>query len=289
MTATPLESVLRRDRLVVLAALAALTALSLAYVAWLSLAMSAMPAAAPGGDMTGMDMAGMDMSGGGSMAAAMMPAFAAWGAGDFAFIFAMWTVMMVGMMTPSAAPMVLLYAMAGRRLASAAGTPLAATGWFFAGYLLVWAGFSALATLAQWLLARLALLSPMMVASDRLLGGVILLAAGIYQWTPLKTACLRACRGPFDFLMRHGGFREGAFGALRIGARHGLYCLGCCFALMALLFVGGVMNLLWIAGLAILVLAEKTLPRGGVLVARLAGVLLAAAGLWLIAGAVRPV
>jgi predicted metal-binding membrane protein len=282
-----LDALLKRDRVVVATALAVLTLLAWAYVLWLSSHMT-MPAASSG-DMAGMDMgaddmAGMDMGGAASadsgMAAAMAPAFRAWAPADFAFMFAMWSVMMVGMMTPSVAPMILLYAAVGRKAAET-GTPFAPTGWFLAGYLLVWIAFSALATCAQWALTALAVLTPMMVTTSATLGGILLVAVGLYQWTPLKETCLRTCQAPLGFLMAHGGFRREPLGALRLGIAHGGYCLGCCFALMALLFVGGIMNVLWIAALTILVLLEKVLP-GRLFVARVSGTLIAAAGMWLL-------
>ncbi|RUW65998.1 DUF2182 domain-containing protein, partial [Mesorhizobium sp. M4B.F.Ca.ET.049.02.1.2] len=260
MTDTALEAVLRRDRAVVAAALVVIAVLAWAYLLWLAADMG-MPAtpARVGGDMAGMnmsdtstmDMSGMDMSGM-DMGEAVAPAFRAWAAADFGFIFAMWAVMMVGMMTPSVAPMLLLYAGVGHK-AAASGRTIASTGWFFSGYLLVWIGFSLAATGAQWLLARLALLDPMMATNSGILGGVILIAAGLYQWTPMKGVCLSQCQAPIAFLTRHGGFRTAPLGALRLGIAHGAYCLGCCWALMALLFVGGVMNVLWIAAIAILI------------------------------------
>jgi predicted metal-binding membrane protein len=266
-----LATLLRRDRLAVAAALIVVTLLAWAYLLWLSAQMAA-------DGMTGMgDMPGMDMS---AMAGAMAPSIRAWAPADFAFMFAMWAVMMVGMMTPSVAPMLLLYAGVGRKAAES-GTPFASTGWFFAGYLAVWTAFSALATLAQWALTTLALLTPMMAASSAALGGIVLIAAGLYQWTPLKESCLRSCQAPLAFLMAHGGFRDQPLGALRLGIAHGGYCLGCCFALMALLFVGGIMNVLWIAGLTILVLLEKIVPAG-LLIPRISGALIGAAGIWLL-------
>ncbi|MET3522854.1 DUF2182 domain-containing protein [Mesorhizobium abyssinicae] len=291
MTDTALEAVLRRDRAVVAAALVVIAVLAWAYVLWLAADMS-MPAtpAQAGGDMAGMnmsdpstmDMSGMDMPGM-DMGEAVAPAFRAWAAADFGFIFAMWAVMMVGMMTPSVAPMLLLYAGVGRK-AAASGRTIASTGWFFSGYLLVWIGFSLAATGAQWLLARLALLDPMMATNSGILGGVILIAAGIYQWTPMKGVCLSQCQAPIAFLTRHGGFRTAPLGALRLGIAHGAYCLGCCWALMALLFVGGVMNVLWIAAIAILILLEKTVPTGRAL-PRISGAVMVATGVWLLAGA----
>lgn len=286
MSDSALEAVLRRDRAVVTVALVIIAVLAWAYVLWLAADMTAPDVAAPGaaaGDMAGMDMSGMNM-GGMDMGATATPGFRVWAPADFAFIFAMWAVMMVGMMTPSVAPMLLLYAGVGRQ-ARASGRPIASTAWFFTGYLLVWVAFSVAATSAQWLLADLTLLSPTMATNSRILAGLVLVAVGLYQWTPLKAVCLRQCQAPIAFLASHGGFRSDPLGALRFGAGHGAYCLGCCWALMALLFVGGVMNVLWIAGIAILILLEKTVPAGQ-LIPRISGVLMAGAGLWLLAGAV---
>jgi len=288
MSDTALEALLRRDRAVVTASLVVIAVLAWAYVLWFAHGMAMPDAAAPGtGDMTGMDMSGKGMSGsdmgGMEMGAAVAPAIRAWAPADFAVIFAMWAVMMVGMMTPAVAPMLLLYAGVGRK-AQADGRPIASTAWFFTGYLLVWLAFSAVATGAQWLLARLALLSPMMATDSAILGGLILISVGLYQWTPMKGVCLSQCQAPIAFLTSHGGFRTAPLGALRLGIQHGAYCLGCCWALMALLFVGGVMNVLWIAGIAILVLLEKIVPAGQ-LIPRISGVLIAAVGFWLLAGA----
>jgi predicted metal-binding membrane protein len=191
----------------------------------------------------------------------------------------MWTVMMVGMMTPSAAPMILMYARAGR-YAQAQGTPLAATVWFAVGYFLVWIPFALLATAVQWALERTALLDSWMASTSNVLGGVVFLAVGSYQWTRFKDVCLAQCQKPFAFLMLQGGCRPDAPGSLMLGLRHGAYCVGCCWALMALLFVGGVMNVLWIAALALLVLLEKVTPFGR-RIASLAGMVLIAAGVWL--------
>jgi predicted metal-binding membrane protein len=192
----------------------------------------------------------------------------------------MWAVMMVGMMAPSAAPMMLMYARVGRQ-GSIAGKPLAATGWFAAGYALAWIGFSLAATLVQWLLEREALLDPRMTSASNTLGAVVLIAAGIYQWTSLKDVCLAQCQTPLGFLIRHGGFRGDVAGCLWLGLRHGAYCVGCCWVLMALLFVVGVMNVLWIALLALLVLLEKLTPWGR-WVARAAGVACVVAGIWMV-------
>lgn len=196
-----------------------------------------------------------------------------WSAADVFFTFAMWVVMMVGMMTASAAPVMLLFAgmHAGR---GAQHTPRVVFA-FGAGYLLVWTFFSAGAALAQWALHQMAMLSPSMATSSARLGGTILIAAGVYQLTPFKGACLTHCRSPLGFLMSH--WRDGKAGALRMGIEHGTYCLGCCWALMCVLFVVGVMNLAWVAALTIVVLLEKIGPAG-VFVARVAGVAMIASG-----------
>jgi predicted metal-binding membrane protein len=263
-----LLSVLKRDRLVVGAALALVTLAAWSYVLWLAAAMSAAAPAMPGMDMT--------------MAGAMAPGFARWTLARAVLVFAMWAVMMIGMMMPSAAPMVLLYAQVARQ-AKTLGRTFAPAGWFASGYLLAWTCFAALATLAQAALEHAALLSPAMASANRWFGGAVLIAAGLYQLTPLKHACLTQCRAPLQFVQRHGGFRAGAWGSLRLGTLHGFYCIGCCWALMALLFVGGVMNLVWIAGIAIFVLGEKVLP-GGAMFGRLAGMAAVAAGVWVMFG-----
>jgi predicted metal-binding membrane protein len=263
------EAVLRRDRLVVIAALAVVSALAWADLVWLADDMA----------MGGMDMSGFRMIPAGQ--GLMMPASAPWQPVEFGYVFAMWVVMMVGMMTPSAAPMILIYARVGRQ-AAASDQPFAASAWFAAGYLIAWTGFSLAATSAQWALERAALLTPMMESANNLLGGIVLIAAGFYQWSPAKEACLSYCQSPLAFIMHHGGFRRDSAGALTLGFRHGLYCIGCCWMLMLLLFVGGVMNLFWIAALAALVLLEKATPFGKI-IARLAGIAFIAAGAWLLA------
>ena len=207
-----------------------------------------------------------------------MPHMQAWGATEVLLTWVMWAVMLVAMMTPSAAPMILMFATVNRRHRGQQG-PVVPTTVFLLGYLLVWGGFSVVATLAQWGLHTAALLSPMMVSTSPMLGGLLLLAAGIFQWTPLKSTCLTQCRSPLGFLLTE--WREGTWGALVMGFRHGMYCVGCCWVLMALLFVAGVMNLLWVAAIAALVLVEKVLPRGK-LVGRVAGGVLLLAGLVLL-------
>jgi predicted metal-binding membrane protein len=268
MTDAMLEVVLRRDRIVVVVALAAITALAWAYVLWIAADM----------DMRGMEMSGLRMIPAG--VGLMAPALAPWRWFEFLLVLLMWIVMMVGMMTPSAAPMILIYARVGR-LGATQGAPFASAGWFVAGYLLVWSGFALAATAAQWALERTNLLDARMAESSRLFGAIVLIAAGGYQWTSLKERCLRQCQAPLTFIQRQGGFRRDARGALLLGLKHGAYCLGCCWILMALLFVGGVMNLLWIAAIAILVLAEKVLPPGWQ-ISRISGLGFIAIGSWLL-------
>lgn len=267
-----LTAVLRRDRAIVVASLLALIAVAWAYILWLVHAMR----------MDGMEMVDMRMDAN-PFGVAMIPSLQPWSGAEFSFTFAMWVIMMVGMMTPSVAPMVLIYARVGRQ-AELQGKPLAATGYFAAGYLIAWTIFSLFATTTQWLLERASLLAPMTEGASRVLGGLVLIAAGLYQWTPLKDACLRQCQAPLHFIQRHGGFRRDPSGSIVIGFRHGLYCIGCCWVLMALLFVGGIMNAVWIAGIAVFVLAEKVVPSGRLL-SRTAGLALIATGVWLIASA----
>ena len=198
---------------------------------------------------------------------------------ELLLLFAMWWVMMVGMMLPSVVPVILTFATVNRNR-RARGEPYVPSALFVAGYLLAWLGFSLAATLAQEALERAALLSPMdMTTNSRLLGGLLFLAAGLYQFTPVKLACLRLCRSPLDFVVNH--WRDGPGGALRMGLTHGLYCLGCCWILMLLLFAGGVMNLLWVTCLAVVVLAEKL--AAGPWIGRIGGGLLMAYGAWLLA------
>ena len=260
-------AVLRRDRVVVVLALTLLTALAWSYLLWLSADMA----------MGGMDMGDFRMIPSGM--GLMVPAHAPWQAMEFAFVFAMWTVMMVGMMTPSAAPMIVMYARIGRHTETQ-GTPLAATVWFTAGYFLVWVAFALLATLVQWALERTALLNSWMASTSNVLAGLLFVAAGSYQWTRLKDVCLAQCQMPFAFLMRQGGFRRDAPGSLMLGLRHGAFCVGCCWVLMTLLLVGGVMNVLWIVLLGLLIALEKVTPFGRP-IAHLAGIVLVAAGAWL--------
>jgi predicted metal-binding membrane protein len=222
--------------------------------------------------------ASLDMYGGMDGAAAWTME-ATWDSGYLLLIFFMWAAMMVAMMLPSALPTILIVHKAVRNDPQVR-SPSRRTFSFVAGYVLAWSGFSLCATLLQWGLAEAALLSPMMVSASPWLGGVILIVAGVYQWTPLKYACLRHCRSPLAFLMEN--LRPGMPGALRLGLQHGLYCIGCCWALMLLLFVGGVMSLLWIGAITAFVLVEKLAPYGAQ-GRRLSGAALVLAGAWVLA------
>ena len=204
-----------------------------------------------------------------------------WTAADVFFTFAMWAVMMVGMMAGTAAPVLLLFA-AARAGRGDRGVRLAVV-MFGLGYVTVWVGFSACAALAQWALHETAMLSPAMATSSPYLAGAILIVAGAYQLTPWKGACLTHCRSPLGFLMTN--WHDGRLGALQMGARHGAYCLGCCWGLMCVLFVVGVMNLVWVAALTGFVLLEKIGPAGTV-VARVAGAAMVLVGILLIAAKV---
>lgn len=271
VTASPIEGLLRRDRLISAAGIGVLCAL-----AWLYLV---------GGAGLGMSLADMTratlfphaLAG---AEAAMPGAGAAWSAWYALLMALMWWVMMIAMMTPSAAPMILLHARVARNAQTTGSDPeggLQQTGIFVAGYLLVWLGFSLMATALHAALEAAGLISAMMMWSlSGTLSAAVLIMAGVYQWTPLKNACLRHCRSPVQFLTQH--WQPGRAGALRLGVLHGAYCVGCCWALMALLFVGGVMNALWIVALTTVVLIEKV-AGAGVAASRLGGGLLVAWGL----------
>ena len=245
-TNSAFESLIERDRAVVTIALTLVVVL-----AWVYLLSGA-----------GMGMSGLEMTRlsqvelSGANSGSSMP-HAAWTPGYAALMFVMWSVMMVAMMLPSAAPMILLFATVNRKERDS-GHPHVATSIFALGYLAAWAGFSLLAVILQWSLHENGILSPMLVARHAFFGGALLIAAGLYQLTPIKLACLRYCRSPLEFLGHH--WQRGNGGALRMGLLHGAYCVGCCWFLMGLMFIGGLMNLYWIAGLALFVLFEKSLP-----------------------------
>jgi len=231
-----LVEVLKRDRAIVALGLAGIAILAWTYLIYM------------GWGMRHMDV-GMRM--------VIMPAMQHWAAWDLLLVFLMWTLMMVGMMVPAVSPAVLLFSEINRRRNAERGA-FVATGQFLLGYLTVWTGFSFLATLAQWGLLTAALVSPMMEGTSNALGAGLLLIAGLFQFSRLKYACLARCRSPIGFFATE--WRDGSWGAFRMGLKHGSYCLGCCWALMGLLFVFGVMNLLWVAGISVLVLAEKIAP-----------------------------
>lgn len=228
----------------------------------------------------GQDMSG---SGGGESvgpgAAMAMPRLQAWGATELTLLFSMWVIMMVAMMVPSVTPLVLTFLRADQRRGTRRVAGRAAG--LVSGYILAWLAFSLVATAGQGALHSIGLMSPMMVSTSTTLGGLILVTAGLFQFTPLKRACLRRCRSPAGFLMEH--WQRGRRGVVGLGLRHGLYCVGCCWALMALLFVAGVMNLLWVAAIAGFVLVEKMAPRGDTL-GHLAGAAMVAFGVLMLVG-----
>ena len=257
----PIERVLRRDRLITAVALLILCAAAWAYLIG---GAGMTPASAT--------MHGMETMPGMAAAASEPPSHAR----DLLIGVVMWWAMMIAMMAPSAAPMALLYARVARLSRKVEGEGvLAHTGWFVAGYLGVWLLFSIGAALFQHGLARQEWLAPDMRVRNAWFDSGVLILAGLYQLSPVHDVCLRHCRAPAAFLAQH--YRPGVVGALRLGELHGAYCLGCCWLLMALLFVGGVMNLAWIAALTLLVAAQKLLP-GGRWIGRIAGVLLVAWG-----------
>lgn len=244
-----LEKVIKRDRAIVLTGLTITVILSWAYIlngAGMNMDMS-MPA---------------DMGMGGTSVI--------WTPGYWVLMFVMWWVMMVAMMLPSAAPMILLFATVNKG-AVRQNSRAVPTFVFAAGYLLIWGGFCLLAVVAQWALTSLDLLDQMMQSNSRYFGAALLISAGIYQFTPVKDACLKNCKSPVQFIMGH--WVPGHFGALKMGLLHGAYCLGCCWFLMGLLFFGGVMNILWIGGLALYVLLEKLMPHGSILEKVVGGIL----------------
>ncbi len=256
-----LPTLLRQDRAVLIVGLAAVTVVAWVYLFSMTSKMAVVGA-----------IGIMEMTP--EMA---MPGIQCWGTVELLLLFVMWWVMMVAMMVPSVAPMVLMFARinrqkGGHRIVGPAGGLLL-------GYLVVWAGFSVLAVPAQWGLHRAALLSPTMVSTSSVFGGLLLIGAGVFQFTPLKRACLTQCRSPLSFLMSN--WRGGRWGPFIMGLKHGVYCVGCCWLLMGLLFAAGVMDLLWMAGIAVLILAEKAAPNGD-LIGRIAGGALIAAGIALI-------
>lgn len=206
-----------------------------------------------------------------------------WGPEDIAHMFVMWAVMMMAMMFPSATPMILMFATVNQRREDTQ-PPLIPTGLFVLGYFLVWTAYSAFAAMTQWGLHAATLLTHNLAIISPLLGGVLLVAAGVFQWTPFRDACMSKCRSPLGFLMAE--WREGRFGALIMGLKHGLNCVGCCWLLMLLSFVLGVMNMVWMAAVTLFMLVEKAYPRSRWL-SRSAGLVLVVWGVWVATGGMR--
>ena len=187
-----------------------------------------------------------------------MPMTPAWTITDFALLFLMWLVMMIAMMTPSVAPLILIFAMVNRQKQQQQN-PYVSSSYLLSGYLAAWAAFSLLVTILQWALQQINWLNPMMIVTNKIAGSSILIAAGVFQFTTLKQKCLHYCQSPIEFI--HRKWKEGQYGAFKMGVYNGAYCLGCCWLLMVLLFVSGIMNLLWIAVISFFVLVEKLIPQ----------------------------
>jgi len=231
-----LEYLLKRDRLVIISGLIFITLLSWLYIIYLY------------NQMVYMDMSAFLFA---------MPMTPEWTATDFVLLFFMWLVMMVAMMTPSVAPLILIFAKVNRQRKQE-DRPFVSAVYLMTGYFLVWAIFSLAATSLQWWLQQVSLLNPEMKTTSKILGSIILIMTGIFQFTPLKQTCLKYCRTPLGFVLQH--WKGGKTGALKMGIENGFYCVGCCWMLMVLLFVAGIMNLLWVALIALFVLVEKVSP-----------------------------
>jgi len=241
------ERVLRRDRAISVALLILVVGSSWAYI----------------------------LLGSGLETPSMMTARGTWDLYYSIVMFMMWWVMMLAMMLPSAAPMILMFISLNRQRPDGSISVVLA---FVTAYVLSWGAFSVLATFLQWVLEKTEFLSSMMATTNAVLGASLLIAAGIWQLTPLKHACLRHCRSPFNFFLHK--WRNGPSGAFKMGLEYGVFCLGCCWVLMTLLFYGGIMNLWWIAGLALYVLVEKVAPAGH-WIGHGTGGLLIVCGLWI--------
>jgi predicted metal-binding membrane protein len=251
-------NLLQKDQLLILSGLAFITVLAWAYMfrmAW---------------EMIGK---GMDIN---------LACLGHWGPGDLAHMFIMWSIMMVAMMIPSATPMIIIFAIVNRQRSNKQG-PFIPTWVFVLGYLTAWTVYSALATMVQWGLHTAALFTHTLVITSPLLGALLLVAAGVFQWTPFRDACMTQCRSPFGFIMTE--WREGHQGALIMGLKHGIYCVGCCWMLMILSFVLGVMNMLWMAALTAFMVLEKVTDNKWI--SRIAGMILMVWGLWVVAGVFR--
>ena len=231
--------------------------------------------------MLHMDWTMRDMMQGGPSIAWMPPPAGAggWSGYDFWMLFAMWAIMMVAMMTPSAIPTLRTYRTMQRNRSRQTLEPVSWT-IFLVGYLAAWTVFSAVISVIQWPLHEWGLLDPMMASRSQLFSGILLIVAGLYQWTPWKDACLTQCRTPMQFLLAR--WKDGRSGALQMSFEHGLYCVGCCWALMLVLFAVGVMNMLWVAAIMLFVIVEKALPSPARLFRTVTGLLLAGSGIWLL-------
>jgi predicted metal-binding membrane protein len=254
MTKNSLEQLLKRDRLIIICGLFIITLLSWLYVIYLY------------NQMVNMDMDALFFA---------MPMTPVWTATDFILLFLMWVVMMIAMMTPSVAPFTLIFAAINRQRRQQE-RPFVYTAYLIGGYFLVWAAFSLGATFLQWLLQKISLLNAEMRTTSKIFGSVILIAAGIFQFTPIKQSCLGHCSSPLDFIRRH--WKEGKAGAFLMGIKNGFFCVGCCWMLMVLLFFAGIMNLLWVAIISVFVLVEKISPQLK-WVSRLAGLILVLYGI----------
>ncbi len=254
-----MEKLLQREQLLVFSCLAAVIMISWAYMLHMAWGMS------------------------GARGETTLACLMNWGPRDIAHMFMMWAIMMTAMMFPSATPMVLMFTAVNERQKETQ-RPLMPTGLFVVGYFLVWTSYSALAAMAQWGLHVSTFLSDDLVITSPLLGGILLVAAGVFQWTPFRDACMSKCRSPLGFLMAE--WREGRLGALIMGLKHGLNCVGCCWLLMLLSFVLGIMNMVWMVLLTVFMLVEKAYP-GSQWVSRTGGLILIAWGLWVAAGAMR--
>lgn len=246
-----------RDKLVLLGGVGVITALCWAYMIYMAWAMAHM-----------------------DIVAMWMPPRAgtrAWGMYDFWMLFLMWSAMMTAMMAPAITPFVLIYAAVAKRRKHQ-GQPYVPTAVFLSGYLASWVLFSVVISLIQWSLHGSGLLDPVMNSQSQLMSGLVLVLAGVYQWTLWKDVCLHQCRTPLNFVMTH--WREGPGGALRMGLSHGVYCIGCCWALMAVFFAVGVMNILWMALISLFVLTEKFLGGPSRLFRAVTGLLLTGWGLY---------
>jgi len=252
----------RRERLILTSGLVLLAAVAWTYMLYDHWRMHSMP------------MSEMWMPPTGSLS---------WAAADFWFTFVMWSVMMVAMMVPTAVPMITMYAVVAKNQA-AANDAYARISLFILGYVVAWGAFSMFATLVQWFLHGGSLLTPMMENNSRLLAGLVLTVAGVYQFTPWKDVCLAQCRTPLGFLLTE--WRDGRTGGIIMGFKHGAFCVGCCWALMLILFAVGVMNMLWVVGITGFVLAEKLIPAPVLVIRATSGCLLIGWGVWLLSGSI---